>query len=80
MLIQLAQHRFSGLAICNAEILIYFQIKYTGAISLNSTQKLLWFEITKMLIAVYCVIYYNFLKTVVPYTLQLTSLADYIPR
>jgi len=29
-----------------------FQIKYTERILANSTQKLLWFEITKMLIAV----------------------------
>jgi len=29
-----------------------FQIKYTAAILSNSTRKLLWFEITKMLIAV----------------------------
>jgi len=29
-----------------------FQVKYTAAISSNSTRKLLWFEITKMLIAV----------------------------
>jgi len=29
-----------------------FQIKYTEAILLNGTGKLLWFEITKMLIAV----------------------------
>jgi len=29
-----------------------FQIKYTEAILSNSTQKLLWFEITKMLNAV----------------------------
>ena len=29
-----------------------FQIKYTEAILSNSTGKLLWFEITKMLIAV----------------------------
>jgi len=40
-----------------------FQIKYTERILANSTQKLLWFEITKMLIAVkksiYCVIYYQ---------------------
>ena len=28
-----------------------FQIKYTEAILSNSTRKLLWFEITKMLIA-----------------------------
>jgi len=28
------------------------QIKYTEAISSNSTRKLLWFEITEMLIAV----------------------------
>jgi len=48
-----------------------FQRKYGAAILSNSTQKLLWFEITKMLIAVkkliYCVIYYNFLRTFVPY-------------
>jgi len=29
-----------------------YQIKYTEAILSNSTRKLLWFEITKMLIAV----------------------------
>jgi len=29
-----------------------FQIKYTKAITLNSNRKLLWFKITKMLIAV----------------------------
>ena len=29
-----------------------FQIKYTEAILSNSTRKLIWFEITKMLIAV----------------------------
>ena len=29
-----------------------FQVKYTEAISSNSTRKLLWFEITIMLIAV----------------------------
>jgi len=47
-----------------------FQIKYTEAILSNSTRKLLWFEITKMLIAVkkliYCVIYYIFWHTFVP--------------
>jgi len=51
--IQLAQCRFHGLAISYAKILKYiFQIKYTGAILSSSTWKLLWFEITKMLIAV----------------------------
>jgi len=36
----------------SAEIQIYFfQIKYTEAISSNSTRKLLWFEIAKILIA-----------------------------
>jgi len=30
-----------------------FQIKYTEAISSSSTRKLLWFEITNMLIAVF---------------------------
>jgi len=29
-----------------------FQIKYTEAVLSNGTRKLLWFEITKMLIAV----------------------------
>jgi len=48
-----------------------FQIKYTERISSNSTRNLLWFEITKMLIAVkekifYCVIYGNFWHTFVP--------------
>jgi len=42
-----------GLAISDAEIETYFSNKiYTEAISSNSTRKLLWFEITKMLIAV----------------------------
>ena len=54
MPIQVAQCRFPGLAISNAKILIYFfQIKYTEAISSNSTRRLLWFEITKILIEVY---------------------------
>jgi len=48
----MAQCRFPGLAISNAEILTYFQIKYTEKILSSSTRKLLWFEITKMLIAV----------------------------
>jgi len=42
-------------AISNAKILgpnIFFQIKYTEEILSNSTRKLLWFEISKMLIAV----------------------------
>jgi len=30
-----------------------FQIKYTAALLSSSTRKLLWFEITKMLIAVF---------------------------
>jgi len=51
--IQLAQRSFPRLAISNAKILIYFfRKKYTEAIFSNSTRKLLWFEITKMLIAV----------------------------
>jgi len=48
--IQLAQCWFPGLAISIAKILIFFQIKYTEAVLSNSTRKLLWFEITKMLI------------------------------
>jgi len=67
--IQLSQCRFLGLAISKAEILIYFQIKYTEPILSNSTRKLLWFEIAKMMVAVYeknyCVVYYNFRHTFV---------------
>jgi len=37
------------LAISNAKIKYIFQVKYTEAIFSNSTRKLLWFEITKML-------------------------------
>ena len=49
-----------------------FQIKYTEAILSNSTRKLIWFEITKMLIAVkkinlLCYLLYTFLHTFVPY-------------
>jgi len=49
-----------------------FQMKYTEAILSNSVRKLLWFQITKMLIADemkknYCVIYYNFRHTFAPY-------------
>jgi len=47
----LAQCWFPGLAISNAKIYIFFQIKYTEAILSNSSRKLLWFEISKMLIA-----------------------------
>jgi len=48
-----------------------FQIKYTEAILSNSTRKLLWFEITKILMAVlekkvYCVVCYNLRRTFVP--------------
>jgi len=50
--IQLAQCWFPGLAISNAEILKIFQIKSMEAILSNSNRKLLWFEISKMLIAV----------------------------
>ena len=50
-----------------------FQIKCTEAISSNSTRKLLWFEIAKLLIAVrknYCVICNNFRHTFVPYAIS----------
>jgi len=51
--IQLAQCWFPGLAISDDKIYIYFsQIKCTEAILSNGTRKLLWFEITQMLIAV----------------------------
>ena len=48
MPIQLAQCRFLALAISDAKILI----SETDAILSNITGKLLWFEITKLLIAV----------------------------
>ena len=72
MPIQLAQCWFRALAIYNANI---SKIKYraTEAILSNGTRKLLWFEISKMLTAVFnnkfVVIYYNFRHTFVPYTL-----------
>jgi len=47
---QLAQCWFPGLAIYRAKIYI-FQIKYTEAILSNGTRKLLWFEISEMMIA-----------------------------
>jgi len=50
--IQLAQCRFPRLAISDAKYKYIFQIKYTEAILSNSTRKLLWFEISKMLTAV----------------------------
>jgi len=50
--IQLAQCWFLGLAISNAKIEIYLSNKIYVIILSNSTRKLLWFEITKMLIAV----------------------------
>jgi len=54
-----------------------FQIKYTEAILSNSTRKLLWLEITKILIAVlkyiYCVICYNFMHTFVLYCTKLAQ-------
>jgi len=57
-----------------------FQTKYTEAF-LNSTRKQLWFDITKMLIAVYyaknyCVIYYNFRHTFVPEATERRVCAD----
>ena len=58
-----------------------FQIKYTEAILSNSAQKLLWFEITKMLIAVLkinCVIYYNCRHTSVPYVCPATAFKSII--
>jgi len=49
-----------------------FQIKYTEAMSANSTRKPLWVEISKMLTAVFkkiinCVFIINFRHTFVPY-------------
>jgi len=60
-----------------------FQIKYTEAILSNSTRELLWFEITKMLIAVlgrnYRVIYYNFWHTFFPHCTPVFSSGCLIP-
>ena len=50
--IQLAQCWFPGLAISNAKMLIYFSNEIYGSNFIKQTRKLLWFEITKMLIAV----------------------------
>ena len=52
--IQLALCWFAGLAISNPTLKYnyIFQIKYTEAILSDSSRKLLWFEISKMLIAV----------------------------
>jgi len=50
--IQLAQCRFPGLAISSANLLEYFFSNETyGSNFVNGTRKLLWFEITDMLIA-----------------------------
>jgi len=50
MPVQLAPCWFAGLAISNAKIYIYFSNKiYETKQFLNSTRKLLWFEINKML-------------------------------
>jgi len=49
--IQITQCWFPGLAIPMLKYKYFFQIKYTEAILSNSTRKLLWFKITKMLIA-----------------------------
>jgi len=47
-------------------------MKYTEAILSNSTRKLLWFEITKMLIAVKIILScYSFRHTFVPYYVRL---------
>ena len=48
--IQLAQCPFPGLAISDA--IHFLKIKYMEAILSNSTRSLLWFEITRILIAV----------------------------
>ena len=50
--IQLAQCRFPGWPFPTVKYLYSFQVKYTEAISSNSTRKLLWLEIIKMLTAV----------------------------
>ena len=59
---------------------IFWKKIYVSSLS-NSTQKLLWFEITKMLIAVLkinCVIYYNCRHTSVPYVCPATAFKSII--
>jgi len=57
--IQLAQCWFPALAISDAKIDIYiFPTKYTEEILSSSSRKLLWFEITEMLIALWENIFY----------------------
>jgi len=67
-MIQLAQ--FAGLAIPTLKYKYILEIKYTEAILTNSTRKPLWFEITKMLLAVLnkkcIVVHYDFLHTFLP--------------
>ena len=48
---QLTQCWFLGRAISNAKMKIYFSNEIYGSNFINSNRKLLWFEITKMLIA-----------------------------
>jgi len=56
---------------------------FAEAILSNSTRKLSWFEITKMLTAVSkkkcCVIYYTFRHTFVPYCPVHTGMPDTTP-
>jgi len=69
--IQLAQCWFPALAISSAKIYIYFSNKICGSNCIKQCRKLLWFEITKMLIAAWkinllCYLWY-FRHTFVPY-------------
>ena len=53
IVVVLSVAKFSGLAISDAKIKIYFfQTKSTEAILSNSTRKLLWVEISEILTAV----------------------------
>ena len=79
--IQLAQCSFPGLAISDAKIEIYFSNKIHGSNFSDSTGKLLWFEMTKMLIAVkkrnlscYC----NFWHTFIPYEVLLPKVVAWV--
>ena len=50
--IHLAQFWFPGLTISNAEIKVFFSNKIYGSTFIKQNSEIVWFEITKMLIAV----------------------------
>ena len=73
--IQLAQCRFPGLAISSSRILIYFSNKICGTVLSNST--LVWnyqhVDCSFQERHFYCVVYYNFRHTFVPYRSRINA-------